>query len=387
MFESWGYARIITPAFECADVLELGLGADGRASAVRFVEPGSGEVVALRPDFTPQVARIAATRLSTADGPARFCYDGAVTRLGAHSGPKEILQVGIELIDVASPDGDAEALALAAASLTAPGLELSHGDAALDLRHVAPVRFVLRSVNDAAVAAQLSRALAKKDRASVAAIAAKQSPALQPLIAGLVELYGPAAVVLRRARALPWPREIMAAFDELDAIIAATRALTASSSGAAIVDALTIDLVESGGFEYYTGLHFAGYVVGAPAAVLRGGRYDELIGRYGRNARATGFAIDVEALAHANRAQPTQTRTIALYDVDRQRGARIATAMRAAGVRVAIGGLNVPPDDELHRHLRSAGYDGAIIVDAAGLDNERWFGDGAVVRAADFVKA
>ena len=310
-----------------------------------------------------------------------------MTRLGAHSGPKEILQVGIELIDVASPDGDAEALALAAASLTAPGLELSHGDAALDLRHVAPVRFVLRSVNDAAVAAQLSRALAKKDRASVAAIAAKQSPALQPLIAGLVELYGPAAVVLRRARALPWPREIMAAFDELDAIIAATRALTASSSGAAIVDALTIDLVESGGFEYYTGLHFAGYVVGAPAAVLRGGRYDELIGRYGRNARATGFAIDVEALAHANRAQPTQTRTIALYDVDRQRGARIATAMRAAGVRVAIGGLNVPPDDELHRHLRSAGYDGAIIVDAAGLDNERWFGDGAVVRAADFVKA
>lgn len=55
-FESWGYARIITPLYECADVLERGLGVDARQAAIRFVEPGTGEVVALRPDMTPQVA-------------------------------------------------------------------------------------------------------------------------------------------------------------------------------------------------------------------------------------------------------------------------------------------------------------------------------------------
>ena len=52
VFEAWGYARIMTPVFECADVLERGLGAGARAAAIRFVEPGSGEVVALRPDIT-----------------------------------------------------------------------------------------------------------------------------------------------------------------------------------------------------------------------------------------------------------------------------------------------------------------------------------------------
>src|SRR4051812_39129315 len=63
-FTAWGYDRVITPAFECADVLERGLGADARASAIRFVEPGSGEVVALRPDFTPQIARMVASRMA-----------------------------------------------------------------------------------------------------------------------------------------------------------------------------------------------------------------------------------------------------------------------------------------------------------------------------------
>ncbi len=71
VFEAWGYARIITPVFECADVLERGLGPDARAAAIRFVEPGSGEVVALRPDITPQVARVVATRLADIEGPIR----------------------------------------------------------------------------------------------------------------------------------------------------------------------------------------------------------------------------------------------------------------------------------------------------------------------------
>src|SRR5688572_8471487 len=88
-FEAWGYARIITPVFEHADVLERGLGAGARATVIRFVEPGSGEVVALRPDITPQIARIAATRMRDLDGPLRLCYEGAVTRL---AGPQRSVE-------------------------------------------------------------------------------------------------------------------------------------------------------------------------------------------------------------------------------------------------------------------------------------------------------
>ncbi|HEY5948206.1 MAG TPA: ATP phosphoribosyltransferase regulatory subunit, partial [Kofleriaceae bacterium] len=117
VFEAWGYARIITPVFECADVLERGLGAGGRAAAIRFVEPGTGEVVALRPDITPQIARVVATRMADIPGPIRLCYEGAVTRLAGEAGQREILQAGIELVDAPAPDGDAEVLAVAAAAL------------------------------------------------------------------------------------------------------------------------------------------------------------------------------------------------------------------------------------------------------------------------------
>src|SRR6185503_20604104 len=93
VFEAWSYARVITPVFECADVLERGLGDGARAAAIRFVEPGTGEVVALRPDITPQVARIAATRLGESRGPVRLAYEGSVLRLLAGGrGQRELIQ-------------------------------------------------------------------------------------------------------------------------------------------------------------------------------------------------------------------------------------------------------------------------------------------------------
>jgi len=73
VFERWGYARVITPAFEYEDVLALGLGSAGRDAAIRFVEPSSGQVVALRPDITPQIARLIATRFRDESGPLRLC--------------------------------------------------------------------------------------------------------------------------------------------------------------------------------------------------------------------------------------------------------------------------------------------------------------------------
>src|SRR6476661_6373621 len=100
VFEAWGYRRVITPVFEVADVLERGLGHDARAAAIRFVEPGTGEVVALRPDITPQIARLVATRMADVPGPIRLCYEGAVMRLAGEAGQREILQAGIELVEI-----------------------------------------------------------------------------------------------------------------------------------------------------------------------------------------------------------------------------------------------------------------------------------------------
>ena len=112
---------------------------DARAAAIRFVEPGTGEVVALRPDITPQIARVVATRLAEVEGPIRLCYEGAVIARGlraASSGQREILQAGIELIEAGEPAGDAEVLAVAAAALAAAQLP----ETRIDVGHVAPAR-------------------------------------------------------------------------------------------------------------------------------------------------------------------------------------------------------------------------------------------------------
>ena len=355
VFEAWGYARLITPVYECADVLERGLGSGAKAQAIRFVEPGSGEVVALRPDITPQVARIVATRLADVEPPIRLCYEGAVMRLAGELGQREILQAGIELVGAAEPEGDAEVLAVAAAALASTQLP----ETRLDVGHVAPARYVLQAVTDDDERARLAAALSRKDRGGLRAATRALPSTIATLADALGSLWGPADATLARAAQLPWPDDVRAALERLREVLTAFARLADPPA-----PALTIDLGDLRGFDYYTGVRFAGYAGGAPDAVLRGGRYDELIGRYGRAQRATGFAIDVEALAQAQRAvgidAPAMPRGVAVYGAH---AAAAARQLRARGLRAVV--CASPPSESW---LRGAGLDSA--VDAKDVDLE-----------------
>src|SRR5215471_2625344 len=132
VFERWGYRRLITPLFEYADVLARG----SDSAAIRFVEPQSGEVVALRPDITPQIARLAATRLASEPAPLRLCYEGSVLRLRPQ---RELIQAGVELLGAPQPEGDAEVIALAAETVAAAGLP----DLVVDIGHMGFLRSAL----------------------------------------------------------------------------------------------------------------------------------------------------------------------------------------------------------------------------------------------------
>lgn len=352
VFEAWGYARIVTPVFECADVLERGLGHDARAAAIRFVEPGTGEVVALRPDITPQVARLVATRMADIEGPIRLCYEGAVTRLAGELGQRELLQAGIELVDAPEPEGDAEVLAVAAAALAATHLP----ETRLDVGHVAPARHVLGAAQAGCgdeVRAKLAAALARKDRAGVRAAARSLPSPVAALAEALVTLWGPADSTLARAAALAWPDEVHASLARLHGVVAALGEL--ADPPAPVV---TVDLGDLRGFDYYTGVRFAGYAGGAPDAVLRGGRYDELIGRYGRAAHATGFAIDLEAVAEAQRIVGVPAPSIAIGIAVYGSGApALARSLRARGLRAVTAVVRPTP-----AWLRGAGLDAAVVI-------------------------
>ena len=329
-FERWGFERIITPLFECADVLERGLGADARAAAIRFVEPVTGEVVALRPDITPQVARLVATRLAEAGGPVRLCYEGTVARLATGArGQREILQAGVELYGAGSPEGDAEAVSVAAAALAAASLP----EVRLEVGHVALARHALAAIDGEAQRAAVALALLRKDRAGVVRAAAGLPRPLRILLEALPGLYGEPRAVLGEARALRLPGAVRRAVDSLEEVLDSLDDVALS---------LAIDLGEVRGFDYYTGIRLAGFVAGAGDAVLAGGRYDELAARYGRPVRAIGFAIDVEAIAEAQSAAgvPMPARAdgvLVLAPRARRREAgKLAAALRAAGNRAAV---------------------------------------------------
>ena len=343
VFEAWGYQRVITPYFEVSDVLERGLGASSRAAAVRFVEPGTGQIVALRPDITPQIARIVATRMADVPPPLRLCYEGAVTRLAGEAGQREILQAGIELVGAPDRDADAEVVAVAWAAVRALDLP----ELRIDLGHVAPAAHVLAH---AAMPERLAPAIARKDRASVRAATE------DPLAQALVHLWGSADDVLARARALPWPAAILRSLDELADVIDGFRSKVGER-----VD-VTIDLGDLRGFDYYTGMKLAVYAGGAPDAIARGGRYDELLGKYGREMHAVGFAIDLEAVAQAQRAAgvsaPRAAIGVAVSDP------ALARALRAAGLRVVV------QTDADSAWLRGAGLDAAIVGDQLAFSDD-----------------
>jgi ATP phosphoribosyltransferase regulatory subunit len=355
VFETWGYARVITPAFEYEEVLGLGLGSAGRAAALKFVEPSSGRVVALRPDITPQIARLIATRFRDETGPVRLCYEGTVLRLekGARS-QRELIHAGVELAGVTAPEGDAEVIALGAAALEAAGLDLAKFELTIDLGHLGLMREVLAALHlsDAASVA-MRAAIAKRDRAAMEEILRSSRGTAGPtagssavpeavarFVCALPELSGDVRVLDLAARQAPNP-SIRKAIADLEEIVkaVASRPLPAR---------LHVDLAEVRGFDYYTGVRFQAFVSGAAEPVLQGGRYDDLLGRYGRANPAVGFAIDVESAAGALEAPD------AAADADRQPG------LPGVGAVLVVG--QIDRTVSLARELRAKGRRAAPLL-------------------------
>ncbi|MGZ8254060.1 MAG: ATP phosphoribosyltransferase regulatory subunit [Burkholderiaceae bacterium] len=283
LYRSYGYELVIPPLIEHLDSLLTGTGSDLDLRMFKFTDQASGRMLGLRADATPQVARIDAHILNR-KGVARLCYAGSVL----HARPlhplasREPLQVGAELYGLAGPEADAEVIELAVASLRLAGLSRVH----LDLGHTGVVRALL----------DLARPAAAKVDDLLAALSAKDEPALRGLVDGvppeaaaalleLVRLNGGPEVIERARARLPALPRISAALDELATI--------AQGSGADV----SFDLSDVHGYRYLTGVTFAVHVEGLPSAVLRGGRYDDIGTAFGRARPAVGFSIYLRELA------------------------------------------------------------------------------------------
>jgi ATP phosphoribosyltransferase regulatory subunit len=326
-FTLHGYALVTPPVFEFAEVLERGLGTLDPAEVLRFVEPESGEVAALRPDMTPQIARMVATRLRDRALPFRLGYEGTVMRRlsGRARKQRQIPQVGVELVGVAGPEGDLELIALVVDALRAAGLERF----TIDLGDAGVVRALLADTLARAHRDALTTAVARKDDAEIAeACAASGTPyadalcALPRLQGGRDAIVDGIAVLARTPAAGPAVR-LLALFD--------------ACVGAGLGPYLAADVGEVRGFAYYTGTVFHAYAPGTGDALVSGGRYDELLARFGIAAPAAGFAVDLDRAREALQAAHVRgERPARVVVVGGAGDARLATLRARGTAAVAI---------------------------------------------------
>jgi ATP phosphoribosyltransferase regulatory subunit len=271
VFESRGYGEVATPALEYEAVLAAGDPAAADPAYKLFDEHGN--VLVLRSDMTIPIARVVATRYERSEPPLRFCYFAHAYRSvrPQRGQAREILQAGIELVGAPGPEGTAEAIAVLCEGLDAAGLanyRVGVGDASLYRR------LLDRLGVPAQARAQIMSELAARDFVGLEREVAEHGhPELLrvPLVRGGREVLDD----------VPEAAELRAVHELLPEAVAAR----------VIFD---LGLVRTLG--YYTGAVFEVYDAALGAPIGGGGRYDELLGRFGRDLPACGWALNVERL-------------------------------------------------------------------------------------------
>lgn len=348
LFSSRGYAPIETPTLEAMDVMRAG----GHMTGVPFkFFDSQGDLLAMRPDVTLQVARMCATRLAGQPGPFRFRYQQRVFREAEgqmRAAAREVTQIGVECIGPSGAEGDAEVLQLFCEALETAGVD----DFTISVATVGVLRALL-----AASGASSTWANAVLD--------AFHSSNFVEL--GLLTGAGcPVPPVFAQAlRALPRIRGGREAIDEARALVAPLGCedglddlegmcdlLDAAGVGARV----RIDFSVMSSFDYYTGIVFEAYAPGLGSPLGSGGRYDNMVGVYGEDRPAAGFAFFLEqVMAAGSRSE-------------------VGPAVGAAEDSAPSGGTVSPVEDGEARPLRIAVPKGALnpgtieVLAAAGLD-------------------
>ncbi|MGT2514258.1 ATP phosphoribosyltransferase regulatory subunit [Sphingomonas panni] len=273
----YGYEQVDPPLAEFEAGLAGRLKGTAATDAVRFVDPVSQRTLAIRPDITAQVARIAATRMGHHPRPVRLSYAGPVLKLRAGElAPRRALrQIGAELIGLDSVGAATEIVtvaveALRAAGVTGISIDFTLPDLVATLAGDPP-----GPQHDALIAA-----LDAKDAGRVAAI----DPAYLPL----VEAAGPFAAALTRLRATDSAGRLASRLDAIEAIVATLPADVG----------VTLDPTERHGFEYQSWLGFSLFARGVLGEVGRGGSY-AICHADGREEAAVGFSLYADALLDA----------------------------------------------------------------------------------------
>lgn len=328
-FSAWGYEPVETPVAERLDALEAAAG-PLQGTAFRLLDL-DGELLALRPDMTMPIARLAASRLGSAPGPHRFRYAADVFREheSLRGQLRQFTQVGVELIGEAGAAADAEVVALLVDGMRAAGLG----------------RFTVAVGTVAVLSAIVEAAGASEQWAREVFSAAHDGNFVE--LENLASVQGIAPAAARALREVPRIRggaEAIAAAREASAGCGCESALDELAQTFSLLDAAGVsefvmaDFSVMRSFDYYTGVVFEAYAPGLGVPVAGGGRYDGVLARFGAPQPAAGFALGLERLAIALvdlRSAPVGLPLDAVIGGEPAAALAAARTLRDAGWRVA----------------------------------------------------
>lgn len=286
----WGYDEIILPTFEYLDVLAPGLESELIEKCYKFADRTTGRILLLRPDATAQIARTVAMGMMGSRLPLRLSYRATVFRYEPeHAGrDREIFQVGAELIGADDPTADSEIITLLIECLQEVGLRSFK----ISLGHVGFFKGLLvRAGLSSEGQKRAEQAAARKDLPRLEEILAQERVTrnFARAILEAPELCGQAEVLARGRQLAGKEKPLRQALDRLTKVYQLL-------CSAGYQEALFLDLGEFRGFDYYDGIVFDVFTDGVGVELGGGGRYDHLIGRFGRNIPSTGFALNVDRL-------------------------------------------------------------------------------------------
>lgn len=352
VFHLYGYHDVQTPMFEYFDVFGKEIGTIPAKELYKFFDR-EGNTLVLRPDMTPSIARVATTLYDSENLPIRLCYKG--NTFINHSSYKgrlhENTQAGAELIGVDSVEADAEMVVMAVESLKEVGLsefQIHIGSVAFFESMIAytklnkdaeeRLRELIRNRNFFGVDELL-------EKEQVNAVSKTAFQILPELVGGEEVLKAG----LRVGNALG-----ETAKKSIERLVALYELLVAFG----VEKHVTFDLSMSGTYGYYTGIIFRGYTYGTSDAIVKGGRYDHLMEKFGKSSPSIGFVIVVDELMNAFARQKLEIpyknkNTFILYDENRQAEAiKLAKDFRQSGKPTEL--VKKRPDKSLEEYIACA---------------------------------
>jgi ATP phosphoribosyltransferase regulatory subunit len=328
MFSTWGYELVMPPLIEYLDSLLIGPSDDLDLQTFKLTDQLTGRMMGVRSDMTSQVARIDAHMLKR-DVPTRFCYIGTVmrTRPGGRDLTRSPLQVGAELYGHAGLDSDVEVICLMLEALALVGIN----DVLLDLGHVGIFTALIRKAGlTESQQIKLQALLQQKAQTEYEQFltTCSLSEDWHKIFLSLMDLSGDAKVINTAKQLLKDCGEEVMDFimyvDDLSKRVALRYPEIQ----------LHYDFSALSGYQYQNGAVFAAYISGQGGEIARGGRYDMIGQVFGRSRPATGFSLDLKALAKisTNVNNPVQS-IYAPLENDLQLQEKI-NQLRAQGLRV-----------------------------------------------------